>query len=130
MRVAPAWSILPWSPSWICSPVLPVIRVLGRFCLVVATGYLDLGRGLLVDVALVQFDDVSLGIGDPCDPHPRDEHAHIERAERYLCVRSDRSELGVEIVDQKGHVPVAGRPGAVFPGGRSRPLLFGREELQ
>src|SRR6516164_2261877 len=61
-------------------------------------------RVLLVLVALVELNGVSFRVGDPDDSHSFDERAHVERAERDLCVVADLGELRVEVVDEERQV--------------------------
>src|SRR6478735_771840 len=87
-------------------------------------------RGRLVLVALVELNDVSFRVGYPRDSHPRDEVAHVDRAERDPRILSDLSKLCVEVVDEKREVPHPGEGRPVLLAARRRRLSLRGEELE
>ena len=84
----------PHRATWVCgtdrSPDLSAaakdpntpdrIVFLGRTRTVAGRLFTQRGRAVLVNVSLVEFYDVALGVGDPAYAHARDELTHIERA--------------------------------------------------
>src|SRR3954447_20280389 len=64
-------------------------------------------RGRLVLVALVELNDGSFRVGNPCDSHPCDEVAHVQRAERDPRIISHLRELSVEVGDEEREMPHA-----------------------